>query len=162
MEQKTLFEKLSHLVGKLEVRVRSHLSHYPIVYALIGGVGIVLFWKGVWETAGYFDVLYGPGSIVLSIFILVSTGLFVSAFIGDSIIISGLRHEKKIIDKEEHEIFNEEDEITKIEEKVKEIDTHLEAIMEERPIIVAPEIEVQNTSGAEPIKKRRGRPRKNI
>jgi hypothetical protein len=158
MEKKTLLEKLAHFFSKTEVRIRGHLSHYPVLYALIGGVGIVLFWKGVWETAGYFDVLYGPGSILLSIFILIVTGLFVSAFIGDSIIISGLRHEKKIVDKEEHEIFNEEEEIIKIEDKVKEIDTHLEAMIEERPIIVTPEIQTEDVIP----KKRRGRPRKTI
>lgn len=158
MKKRTSLKRLAHFFAKMEGRVRGHLSHHPILYALIGGVGTVLFWKGVWETASYFDVLYGPGSMLLSIFILIVTGLFVSAFIGDSIIISGLRHEKKVIDKEAHEIFNEEEEIAKIEEKVKEIDTHLETIIEDRPIIVTPEIQVTE----EPPKKRRGRPKKSV
>lgn len=90
---------------KLEDFAREHLSRYPIIYSVIGGVAVVLFWRGVWETA---DMLYLSGSpfllwffhppvqVVASILTLMLTGLMVSVFIGDRIILSGLRREKKL------------------------------------------------------------------
>ncbi|MDZ4225939.1 MAG: hypothetical protein U1C66_00415, partial [Patescibacteria group bacterium] len=63
---------------KLEDEVRASFSHHPVFYELVGGVGIVLFWKGVWETAELFPILYGPTSIVLGATITLASGLFVS------------------------------------------------------------------------------------
>ena len=88
---------------KLEDKVRGRLSHYPIIYASFGGIGIVLFWRGVWHLAD--DIGLGSwGSILISLIILLMTGLFVSFFIGHYIIFSGLKQEKKIEEKEEEEI----------------------------------------------------------
>lgn len=89
---------------KLEDRIRGGLSHWPIFYSFIGGIGIVLFWKGVWETAEYYPALFGPVSALLGLIIMLSTGLMVSFFIGDSIILSGLKHEKKLVEKTEAEV----------------------------------------------------------
>lgn len=85
--------------------MRSWLSHYPILYSLIGAIGIVLVWKGVWETAEHFPILYGPASILLGTAILLVTGLMVSFFIGDTIIISGFKKEKKLVEKTEKEML---------------------------------------------------------
>lgn len=115
-----------HYFDKLEDRVRIALSHRPIPYALIGGVGIVLFWKGVWETAEYFPILHGPGSVISGVVILLVSGLLVASFIGDSILISGLKHEKKLVEKAESEVRAETDiekhiieELEVIEEAIK-------------------------------------------
>ena len=43
---------------KIEDKIRGKLSHYPIFYAFIGGVGIVIFWRGVWHTADFFTGSY--------------------------------------------------------------------------------------------------------
>lgn len=79
---------------KLEDRVRQTLSKSPIIYAFIGGVGIVLFWRGVWELADDFG-LTSSGSLIISIIILLLTGTFVSFFIGEEILISGVKAEKR-------------------------------------------------------------------
>lgn len=92
---------------KLEDKVRGFLSHYPMLYAIIGGFAIVIFWRGVWETADMFK-LSAPWSIVGSSAIMMVTGLFVSFFIGDRVILSGLKKEKKVIDKTEEELRVEE------------------------------------------------------
>ncbi|TSC68563.1 MAG: Uncharacterized protein G01um101456_588 [Parcubacteria group bacterium Gr01-1014_56] len=89
---------------KLEDGVRIMLSHYPILYAFVGGVGVVLFWKGVWEAAEYFPAIYGWPSAALGLLLLLPTGLFVSFFIGDNIILSGYRRQKKLVEKTEAEI----------------------------------------------------------
>ncbi len=103
-----MYKKVVRFFDKLEDKVRFHLSHYPIVYALIGAAGIVLVWKGVWETAEYFPILYGPSSIILGVLILLLTGLLVSFLVGDSIILSGFKRDKKMVEKTEAEVRSED------------------------------------------------------
>ncbi len=100
-----MIRKVASFFDRLEDKIRARLSRAPILYALIGAVGIILMWKGVEETAGIFPVLYGPASFFLGVFILLVSGLLVSFFIGDSIIISGFKREKKFADKTEKEIL---------------------------------------------------------
>ncbi|MFH1704468.1 MAG: hypothetical protein ABH861_00635 [Patescibacteria group bacterium] len=114
---------IMHFFDKLEDKIRIALSRRPILYAFIGGIGIVLFWKGVWEVAEFFPFLHGIGSIVLGMVIMLVTGLLVSFFIGDSIIISGLNREKKLTEKTEEEVREE----GKLEQS---IINHLEIIEE--------------------------------
>jgi hypothetical protein len=87
-------------------RIHSHLSHWPIIYAFIGGVAVVLFWRGVWHLADSLEIGNGT-SILLGILLLLPTGLFVSVFIGDHVIISGLRSEKKMTKETEKEVRRE-------------------------------------------------------
>jgi hypothetical protein len=98
---------------KLEDLFRAYLSHRPILYSLVGAVGIILLWKGVWEVAEFFPILHGWGSIIAGAAILLGSGLLVSFFIGDSIIISGLKREKKLVEREEVEILKAEETQTK-------------------------------------------------
>lgn len=91
----------------LEDATRFALSRRPILYALVGAIGIVLVWKGVWEMAEAFPALYGPVSFLLGIGVLLLSGLLVSFFIGDSIILSGFKHEKKLAEKTEREVHTE-------------------------------------------------------
>lgn len=101
---------------RLEDKTRGHLSRVPIFYAVVGGITIVIFWRGVWEIAdylyalgGFWAWLFDPFvSVAFSIVILLVTGLFVSFFIGDRIILSGLKHEKKVEEKTELEVREEE------------------------------------------------------
>ena len=51
------------------------------------------------------------GSMVFGVSLLLITGLFVSIIIGDSIIISGIRNEKKYLRKTEEEIVSEKEEL---------------------------------------------------
>src|SRR3990167_220712 len=104
-----MVKRLIRFFDKLEDRIRAQLSRMPILYALIGGVGIVLFWKGTWETAELYPWLYGPVSIIVGVGIMLGTGLLVSFFIGDSIILSGFKREKKLVEKTESEVRSEKD-----------------------------------------------------
>lgn len=103
-----MVKRVFSFFDKLEDKIRIWLSHAPIAYALIGAVGIILLWKGVWEVAELVPALHGFGSVVLGIVILLASGLLVSFFIGDSIILSGFRREKKLADKNEKEILQAE------------------------------------------------------
>ncbi len=121
----------------LEDKVRGRLSHLPIPYAFIGGIGIVLFWRGVWHSADYLMLVLrtnsglssidlaneiwwdGPLSFAIGSLILLITGLFVSNFIGNEIIMSGLRGEKKLSEKTETEVRTEVGAIAEIREEVR-------------------------------------------
>src|SRR3989338_7814156 len=84
-----MLKKTLHYFDKLEDGIRARLSRMPILYTFIGGVAIVLFWRGVWITADEFPILTGPVSILIGFLVLLLTGFFVSFFVGDVIILSG-------------------------------------------------------------------------
>jgi hypothetical protein len=117
---------------KLEDKIRQVLSRSPIIYAFIGGVGIVLFWRGVWELADDFG-LSSFGSLFISVIILLLTGTFVSFFIGEEILISGVKAEKRRdqsiiekIEKEEKKSIELLKEVDGIKKSLEEIKSKLE------------------------------------
>lgn len=124
-----MIKKVINFFDKFEDKVRGHLSKYPIVYTMIGGTAIVLFWRGVWHTADILQgqggwlgwLFYEPVNMVITATILLATGLFVSYFIGDTILMSGLKKEKKATDKTEREIQEEEKEIKELRTTIREI-----------------------------------------
>ena len=137
--------KIFRFFDKLEDKVRGRFSHYPILYGLVGGVGVVLFWRGVWHTADYISVYFlaragilsttdfgnpwdGLLSLVIGSVLLLITGLFVSNFIGNEIIISGLRGERKLTEKTEFEVRTETGAIAEIREELKKIAKAVEEI----------------------------------
>ncbi|MDD5627407.1 MAG: hypothetical protein PHW01_05375, partial [Patescibacteria group bacterium] len=64
--------------------------------------------------------------------ILLSTGLFVSFFIGDRIFLSGMKKEKKIFEKTETEIEMEGDLLNKINTKIDRIEREVHELREEK------------------------------
>ncbi len=121
---------------KLEDKTRAGLSRSPIAYAIIGGIFVVLFWRAVWETAdmladfgGWLSILFSPGvSLVVSTLGLLMTGLLVSFFISNRIILTGLKHEKKLAEKTEKEVEEEEARIKELHAHVAHIEARLEEL----------------------------------
>ncbi len=113
---------------------------------MIGAVAIVLFWRGVWHTADILQakggwlgwVFYEPTNLVIVLVILLATGLFVSYFIGDTILLSGLKKEKKVAERTEREVKEEDEKIselrTTIKEMKKEVDQIKEIVVEEHKL----------------------------
>jgi uncharacterized membrane protein len=134
-----MFKKIINFFDKFEDRNRSQLSRFPIVYTLIGGIAIVLFWRGVWHTADLLQskggilgfIFYEPVNMVLVAIILLATGLFVSYFIGDTILISGLKQQKKIYEKTEKEVREEESTLGDIRDAIEEIKKEVDEIKDE-------------------------------
>lgn len=139
---------LTKLFDRIEDKIRGWLSHYPIFYGVIGAVGTVLAWRGIWHTADFFSARYihvdgvgaGPGTISFPVFwdgfwslvigtlILLATGLFVAGFIGDHILISGLRREKKIAEKTEEEVEEEAHELFHLKAQLDRIEKALDEL----------------------------------
>lgn len=132
-------------LNKLEYRIRNWFSKRPIFYGFIGGVGVVLFWRGVWHTADalavYASIMAegrpttdftfswdGPLSILIGAILLLVTGLFVSTFLGSEITISGLRGERKLAEKTEFEVRTETGALHEIRAEVRKIRERLEAM----------------------------------
>lgn len=125
-----LIKNIIEFFDKLENKVRRKLSHYPILYAFIGGVGVVLFWRGVWHIADDMSVSSVLSLIIGSVMLLI-TGIFVSAFVGSKLIISGLVGEKKIEEKEEAELETEEMQLRNLQKTLKRVEEKLEHIDKE-------------------------------
>lgn len=127
-----LIKNIVKFFDKLEDKIRGKLSHYPIIYAFIGGVGVVLFWRGVWHTAD--DMNLGSIiSLIIGSIMLLLTGIFVSAFVGSRLIISGLIGERKMEEKEEEELQTEEmqlknlqNTLNRVEKKISDLEIEVE------------------------------------
>jgi hypothetical protein len=137
---------------KLEDRARGWFSRRPILYGFVGGIGIVLFWRGVWHTADWISSKIleweldacgantvscgvfpdGPLSFIIGSVLLLATGLFVSGFIGNEIIISGLRGERKLTEKTETEVRTETGAIAEIKEELKKISARLDELRKKK------------------------------
>ena len=129
-------KKIIHFFDKLEDKVRTRLSHRSIFYAFLGGTFTIIFWRGVWHTADILEakggiwayVFYEPNTIVWTLALLLLTGLFVSIMIGDRIILSGLKHEKKVEEKTEEEVKQEEKDIKSLRNQMVQISKDVEEI----------------------------------
>jgi hypothetical protein len=115
-----IYKKIHHYFDKLEDKIRGKLSKSPLVYSFIGAVATVSIWRGVW---GVSDSLNIPTWISLlgGILLAMITGLFVSFFIGDNIVISGLQQEKRTDEKTKEEIIKEENELSEIKQEIRDI-----------------------------------------
>ncbi len=116
--------------------MRGRLSHRSIIYAFIGGTFTIIFWRGIWHTADILEakggvwhyIFYEPYTIIWSVAFLLLTGLFVSIMIGDRIIISGLKNEKKVEEKTEEEVMKEGGELKYIISKINSLQKEVQDI----------------------------------
>lgn len=125
-----MIKRIVNYFDKLEDKVRARLSHHPIIYSFVGGVAIVLFWRGVWMIADQYAFMTGLVSVLISVAILLLTGLFASFFVGDRIILSGLKREKKLTEKTEAEVKSELATLVEVHGDLKEIKETLQEIKE--------------------------------
>jgi hypothetical protein len=131
------------MIKRFETRVTAYLSHRPRLYALIVGIGVVLFWRGVWHTADQVHTYFtfntsidwsmnpwwdGPLSLIAGAVILYFTGAFVSSFIGNELILSGLRGEKRLNEKTEEQVENEVSAISDIKNSLRGMERTIEQL----------------------------------
>lgn len=124
-----MIKKIVLFFDKLEDRVRGKLSHYPILYAFLGGVGMILFWRGVWHIADTFN-MSATSSIIIGSVILLMTGLLVYGFIGNRLMVSDLAGEKKLTKKTESEVETEEVQIKNLQETLDRVEDKISHLKE--------------------------------
>lgn len=135
-----------NIYKKVQRKVQNYLSHYPALYALLVGIGIVLFWRGIWHSADEIhatihlfssrtstDLLStpwwdGPLSFLVGWLMLSITGAFTSSFIGNELILSGLRGERKLSERTEADLKTEENTISDIKDELVFISKKLEIL----------------------------------
>src|SRR3989338_6564497 len=134
-------------LSRAEHRIRIWFSKRPIFYGFVGGVGVVLFWRGVWHTADalavYVELMRnsspttdfvfpwdGPVSILIGTILLLFFGLFVSAFFCSEIAISGLRGEKSLSERIESEVHTETGALHEIRAEIRKVRERLEKLDE--------------------------------
>ncbi len=114
----------------LEDKIRHILSHWPIIYAIIGIIGISLAWRGVWHFAD--EINMSPlFSFILGVIVLLASGLLVAVAIGDEVIISSFRGRKKINEVRLEETLTMIEKIDDIKNLLDKIEKRLGAIKQE-------------------------------
>lgn len=134
-----MIKQIYHFFDKLEDHIRAKLGRYPIVYAIIGAVGIVLFWSGVERTVDMIPWVNGPMLILVSLSVLLATGLFVSFFIGDSILLRGMKKEDKTLQKTESEVRTESQALDEIRKELQRIEIALGTYEQKSETLAKPE-----------------------
>lgn len=115
-----ILNTIHKVLDEIEDKARIKLVHHPLVYAFIGSVGIVSIWRGIWHISDDWGVSSWT-SLIFGMGITILTGLFVSFFIGENIIISGLNKEKRLDEKTEEEIHKERTALDEVKKEIKEI-----------------------------------------
>jgi len=108
-------KRLTNIFLKIEDKSRNYFEKIPFFHAFFAGVGVVLFWRGVWETSDRLGIA-PVWSIILGASILLIIGLFLQTFVGNTIIIKKVESEKKLEQKTKIDV-----EKVKKEEELEEI-----------------------------------------
>ena|SRR3989344_6520310 len=114
----------------LEDKIRFSLSKRPILYGLISGIGVVFFFRGVWLVADEFLFMTGPVTLITSVVILLLSGAFVEHFISEKIIASGIKQEKKFVEKEAAEIHAETSMLRNVQKNIQQLDKKISILIE--------------------------------
>lgn len=111
---------------KLEDRVRARLSKHPLLYSFVSGVGTTLFFRGVWiiaDSSTWLSYYWWSGWLTLgiSLAILLTTGTFAFHFLSEQIVRSGIKQERKPIEKAARAIQEEAISLKDIKKDIEEI-----------------------------------------
>ncbi|MFA6094604.1 MAG: hypothetical protein WC757_01825 [Candidatus Paceibacterota bacterium] len=126
-----MFKRIFHFFDKLEDHIRQYLSRHPLQYTFIGTFSIIVLWSGVDWTLSEMGFLNGPILILIGVVITLATGVLGPFFVGDVIILSGLRKEKKVTEKTEQEVEEESVSLKEIKTELKKIEETLGTLTRE-------------------------------
>jgi hypothetical protein len=118
------------------------LQRHPLLYAFVGGVGVILFWRGVWHLMDFFALVFLSSndrmttidwssgvdscvSLVLGAFLLLSTGLFVSEFLSGHVLMKDVKKEEELTKKTEEGVEKESSELPFIEKDLRHIEAEI-------------------------------------
>ncbi len=121
--------KITNQLLDIEKNARKFFERIPFIQAFLAGVGVIIFWRGVWELSDRINI-HPALSILIGCLILGGIGVFVQTFIGNMIIIKNVKREEekekqsmKII---EGEVVTEEITLEQISRKIDALAKKLE------------------------------------
>jgi hypothetical protein len=118
---------ITHFLLRIENKARIFFERFPFTHAFLAGIGVVLFWRGVWEIADMSGI--GPWeSMIVGGLLLGCIGLFIHTFVGNAIIIKHVETEYKIEKKTKVDVTNVGNEIEKEEVILEHLVVRLEQI----------------------------------
>ncbi len=123
-------------IRRIEARIRGRFSHVPVLYAFLGGSLMIIFWRGIWHTTDMLEakegilsfIFYPPITLVWSGLLMLFIGVFIPLFIGEQIILSGLKQEKTFNEKTKKEIDEEEVSLDRVNERIIGLERQIEEL----------------------------------
>lgn len=130
---------VTNIFLRIEERARTYFERFPFAHAFLGGIGVVLFWRGTWELADRLRI--DPvTSIVFGSLLLGGIGLFLHTFVGNAIIIKNVEKDKQMTKKAEHEIASVEQTVktekvtlAQLAEKIEKLETVITLLIKHKP-----------------------------
>ena len=112
---------ITRILLETEERTRTYFERVPFIQAFLAGIGVIIFWRGIWEWLDVFHI--SPVvSVIIGSIILLCVGVFVQTFIGNTIIIKNVKQgeqlEKKAIKEMEVEVGTEEVSLSSLSKKL--------------------------------------------
>lgn len=120
-------KKILRFFDLLEDRVRARLSRHPLLYGIISGVGIVMFYRGLWMVMDGIPWMDGWTTLAIATALLMLSGVFVSQFVSNHIILSGIRREKKMVEKVGEVVKSDVETTREIAERLKRLEEEVRA-----------------------------------
>ena len=117
-------KSITKILLEAEDRARTYFEKIPFLQAFLSGIGVIIFWRGIWE---WLDMQHVSPliSVVGGSLILLCVGVFVQTFIGNTIIIKNVKQEelleKRAIKEMEGEVNVEEVTLASLSAKIDEI-----------------------------------------
>ncbi len=121
-------KKVLKFFDLMEDRVRARLSRHPVIYGVVSGLGIVMFYRGVWMVLDDMPFMTGWVTLIAATVILLISGVFVSQFVSNHIILSGIKKEKKMTEKLEEELKSDTEMEREIIDALKRIQADIDRL----------------------------------
>jgi hypothetical protein len=136
-------KKVFKFINKSINKTRKKLSKKPVLYSIIAGAFIVLFWRGIWHTTDILEtkggilgfIFSGPVSIILSLIVLLFIGVFVSEFVGDVFLMYGFKKEKEVMSKTKDDVEVEKKNIENVEQVIDDLYEEIDQIGDKQVIL---------------------------
>ena len=114
-------KSITKMLLETEESARLYFEKTPFIQAFLSGIGVIIFWRGIWEWLDMAQV--SPfTSVIVGAAILLCVGVFVQTFIGNTIIIKNVkqeeREEKHAIHEVEANVDTEEITLESLSEKI--------------------------------------------
>jgi len=87
-------KSITRILLETEEKARLYFEKTPFIQAFLSGIGVIIFWRGIWE---WLDInqISPLASVVAGSLILLCVGVFVQTFIGNTIIIKNVKQEER-------------------------------------------------------------------